>query len=429
MAVDMPPDTAPGAARGPGVYVEHGWSAAGEQAAPRTGIPAFIGFGACRGAARGDSGCRVLQRREQFDGLFDGMPSTAYLGHALRGFFENGGTRCVVVPAGAGVQGPAAMTAALTALLNPGGVLEDVDQADLVCVPDLMLLAQANAPAAALEVQHALLDHCGRMGDRFAILDALPDTATAAPALKPQEGRRVEAALRQWDALAPGAGALYFPWTCVQAPRRPQAAAPAAGGAEVTLAVPPCGHVAGVYARTDRRAGPHQAPANELLHQVLRLDVDLSDEHHAALNDKGVNCLRSVPGRGIRVCGARTLCAQPGWRYVNVKRLFLSLARWVEHHCNDLVFEANDARLWERLAQRLRAYCHALHDAGALAGRTAADAFHVKCDAETNPRAVRAAGVVVAEVGLAPLAPAEFIVVRITRHAGSVAVGMPADIR
>nr|WP_267498665.1 phage tail sheath subtilisin-like domain-containing protein [Massilia sp. IC2-278] len=327
------------------------------------------------------------------------------------------------------------MAAALAAPLRPGGLLEDLDEIDLVCAPDLMMLAQGDASAAVIEVQGVVLEHCRRMGNRFAILDALPGEGAAAAAAgsaateRAATERRVETALRQWDALAAEAGALYFPWVCVETARRALDATAHPEHGAATVSVPPCGHVAGVYARTDERAGPHQAPANELLHGVVRLDPDIDDEQFAALNDKGVNCLRSVPGRGIRVYGARTLSGQPFWRYVNVRRLFLSLARWVEHGCADLVFDTNDARLWERIEQRLRSYCQALYDAGALAGRTPAEAFHVKCDAETNLREVAAAGMVVAEVGLAPLAPAEFIVVRITQHAGGAAVGIPVDGR
>ena len=434
MAVDIRPDRSAGAARGPGVYVEHRWREAGHQDAPRTAIPAFIGFGACRGvASAADPGCRLVQRREQFDGLFEAMPEGAYLGHALRGFFDNGGRRCVVVPAGVGARNPAAMAAALAAPLRPGGVLEDLDEIDLVCAPDLMMLAQGGASAAVPEVQGVVLEHCRRMGNRFAILDALPGEEAAAAAAAAAAGsaateRRVETALRQWDALAAEAGALYFPWVCVETTRHALDATAHPEDGAATLSMPPCGHIAGVYARTDERAGPHQAPANELLHGVVRLDPDIDDGQFAALNDKGVNCLRSLPGRGIRVYGARTLSGQPGWRYVNVRRLFLSLARWVEHGCADLVFDSNDARLWERIEQRLRGYCQALLDAGALAGRTPAEAFHIKCDAETNPRELAAAGMVVAEVGLAPLAPAEFNVVRITQHAGGAAAGIRAVI-
>jgi hypothetical protein len=427
-------DAAHAAARVPGVYYEHRWGNALAQPASGTGIPVFVGFAVHRrGAQAAGSGYRLLHHWEHFDQVFHVLSADAYLRHAVKGFFGNGGTQCVVLPVGAAPDSGAAMAAALTAPFLAGGVLEDLTLIDLVCVPDLMMLAGIDAAASVFDVQNAVLDHCARMGDRFAILDALPDVGNSVARADTADAQQVEMALRHWEVLAAGHGALYFPWIRVLPLRDGGQGLFREGPADVrspekAVKVPPCGHVAGVYARTDLRAGPHHAPANELVHQVVRLDLDLSDAQLAALNDKGVNCLRSVPGRGLRVWGARTLSGEPGWRYVNIRRLFLTLARWAEHNCADLVFEANNAALWDRLAQRLRGYCHTLYVRGALAGTSPADAFHVKCDAETNRPASIAAGMVVAEVGLAPLVPAEFVVVRITQNADGLSVGVPSSI-
>ena len=186
--------------------------------------------------------------------------------------------------------------------------------------------------------------------------------------------------------------------------------------------MPPCGHIAGVYSRTDSRVGVHKAPANEVLEEILKLEIYYSDDEQATLNDAGINCLRSFAGRGIRVWGARTLSGQPQWSYVNVRRLFLTLARWLKRNMNDLVYETNNQRLWERVRERLLDYCRNLFDQGALLGNSPAQAFFVKCDAETNTAETQEAGQVVAEVGLAPAVPAEFVVVRITQSAGTIVV-------
>lgn len=427
MVDGISPASANGAALAPGVLYEHRWER-DLTSAFHTGVPALIGYAQYRPNERADDGgVRILQRRDQFDQVF--APSTSgYLGHAVRGFFDNGGTQCVVVPVDIGAAGPnpaaAALAALLAAPLRSGGLMEDLDMIDLVCVPDLMLAA-GDDEALLYEVQGAVLAHCRRMQNRFAILDTprggprdgadgtAPDLRGAGSALRSEQAR-VLAALRQWDALGSGDGALYFPWLRIAHGR----GRPHAGMVGNMVAVPPCGHVAGVYARTDELAGPHRAPANQPVYQTLGLDVDLGDADYATLNDNGVNCLRSLPGRGLRVWGARTLSREPGWRYVNVRRIYLTLMRWVEGDSGDLVFEPNDARLWDHLAQRLRSYCRTLLEHGALAGNSQAEAFHVKCDAETNPPESIEAGVVVAEVGLALVAPAEFIVVRITRHFG-----------
>jgi uncharacterized protein len=206
--------------------------------------------------------------------------------------------------------------------------------------------------------------------------------------------------------------ALYFPW--LDTGLRDQ---------EGTIQyVPPCGHVAGVYARSDMRAGVHKAPANEVLEGVLDLEINLSNAQQGALNPQGVNALRAFPGRGIRVWGARTLSPNSAWIYVNVRRLFLTAGRWIERNLASTVFEPNDPNLWARILRELNAYFNGLFQQGALKGATPAAAFYVKCDAEINPPAVRDAGQVITEIGLAPVVPGEFVVVRIIHSASGIII-------
>jgi phage tail sheath protein FI len=180
--------------------------------------------------------------------------------------------------------------------------------------------------------------------------------------------------------------------------------------------------VAGIYSRTDREVGVHKAPANAVVEGVLDLRVGLDDAQVGELYDRRVNCLRSVPGRGIRVWGARTLSDDPGWRSVNVRRVFLTLGRWLERFMADAVHEPNDVRLWVRIMRDLTAYLDGLYRRGALKGRTPEEAYFVKCDGETNPPDVVDAGMVVTQIGMAPAAPAEFIVVRVVHGTGGVAL-------
>ena len=194
--------------------------------------------------------------------------------------------------------------------------------------------------------------------------------------------------------------------------------------------MPPCGHVAGIYARSDARAGVFKAPANEEILGALDLgilankvgggkgtDVPVVADQEA-LNPQGVNCLRAFPGRGIRVWGARTLSRDPNWRYINVRRLFLTLQRWIDLNMNWVSFEPNTPVLWIRITREIGAYLTGLWAAGGLAGETAEQSFFVKCDDETNPPQARQAGQVITEVGLAPARPAEFIRVRVIHHTG-----------
>jgi phage tail sheath protein FI len=376
----------------PGVYREDVLLA--PAAALPTGVPGFVGFitTAESGAVAPDVPV-VLHRKDEFDTRFRSAPG-GYLGDAVAGFFGNGGTRCYVVNANPTLDRETALTNALEALAP-------LDDLDLVAVPDAMTLVNNNKLPdvdAITRVQQRTLMHCERHHNRLAILDALPAADRAS-------------VLAQRDAITTGVrdpvdGALYFPWLKLEGGR----------------VVPPSGHVAGVYARTDLKTGVFKAPANEQLRGVLDLASKVDDQLQAELNPAGVNCLRVFPGRGLRVWGARTLSRAAEWRYVHVRRIFITLERWIERNFGWTTFEANTPRAWVRIRRELDAYLAGLWAAGALVGATAAEAYYVKCDEETNPPAVREAGQTITEIGLAPVAPAEFIVVRIIHRLG------PAEI-
>jgi len=278
-----------------------------------------------------------------------------------------------------------------------------LDTIDLVCAPDIMQGAPPSAEMVEV-MQKQVLSHCDTVGDRLAILDALP-------------GRGVDEVRQQRRSLSDINGALYYPWIKV-------VDGPASGGGFI----PPCGHIAGIYARSDQAFGVHKAPANEVLKGAIDLECNLSNLDQERLNPEGVNCIRSFPGRGIRVWGARTLSRETAWTYVSVRRLFLTAVRWVQHNMADIVFEPNDPRLWTRIRRELNAYFNRLFERGALKGSTPQEAFYVKCDAETNPPDVRERGEVVTEIGLAPGIPSEFVVVRIIHGPSGVTIAGPGQV-
>jgi uncharacterized protein len=309
-----------------------------------------------------------------------------WLGYAVRGFFENGGRRCYVVVLKDGSA--ESLEQGLQAIAHKNTI-------DLVCAPDLVKHRKA-----AFELQQLVVNHCETAGDRFAILDSRIG----------DDNNRV---WEQWSTIDGKNGALYYPWVKVHG---------FGGGA---VLVPPSGHVAGVYARTDYARGVHKAPANEVLQGVLGLERLLTNEDQAFLNPKRVNCLRSFPGRGIRVWGARTLSGDDAWTYVNVRRLFLTAVRWIDWHLGGVVFEPNDARLWARIERELNSYFLEVYRQGALKGRTPQEGFYVKCNAQTNPPELRELGQVVTEIGLAPAIPYEFVVVRLIHGASGVSISGP----
>jgi phage tail sheath protein FI len=362
----------------PGLYREDVFPA--RRAALPTGVPAFLGY-----TARGTANEPVrLTRFSQLGEAFGPPVAGRWLAAAVEGFFLNGGRECLVVPLahGAETDPEAALDAGLAAL-------EPRQDLDLVCAPDVLVAGQAID--RTLRMQAAILAHCDAQGDRFAILDAVPGSGL----------------LAQRNGLQGENGALYHPWVLP---------------AGASRFVPPCGHVAGVVARCDLRTGVHKAPANEELAGVVDLAASLTDADQALLNPKGINALRAFPGRGIRVWGARTLSSQPAWTYIGVRRLFLTAARWMELNLAGVAFEPHDTRLWNRITRELTTYFEGLFRAGALKGRTAAEAFFVKCDGEVNPPEVRETGRVVTVIGLAPSLPNELVVVRIIHGASGVGV-------
>lgn len=368
----------------PGVYRQDRFAQA--VSALDTGVPVFFGM-----TERGsDLVAQELTLWEQFIPLF-GLPLRAgYLEPAVRGFFANGGARCYVVR----LSNP-------TLLEHGLATIETLEGVDLVCAPDLMALDSAGALphiATVQAYQAALLAHCSRIGDRMALLDAYP-------------GASVNGVLNQRNGLNSPNGALYHPWLGV----------PAANQTALRF-IPPCGHVAGAYARSDRAVGVYKAPANEVLEGVVDLQSLVVTAEQAQLNQAGVNCIRSFPGRGARIWGARTLSRESAWAYINVRRLVLTLGRWLARAGADMAFEPHSTRLWARMEREIGVYCAQLFERGALRGTTAAEAFYVRCDETTNPPEVRERGEVVTEIGLAPSVPAEFIVVRIIHGSAGVSV-------
>lgn len=360
-------------------------------AAPfQTAVPAFVGF------ANAKSGREPVKlfRKEEFAAKFE-TPAESYLAEAVKGFFGNGGESCYVVPADASTQ------SGETALRNAVDSLAPVGDFDLLAVPDAALLSPRSNPntQAVVAVQQHALAHCAEHNDRFAVLDALPERTT-------QTVRQQREALT-FGQPEPFNGALYYPWIQVFDQTN-----------GMLRSVPPCGHVAGIYARTDARVGVFKAPANEEVIGAISLETDVDAAAQNELNPEGVNCLRVFAGRGIRVWGARTLNRDALWRYVNVRRQFLTINRWVGLNMAWAAFEPNAARLWVRISRELGDYLETLWHAGALKGGARDEAFYVKCDEETNPAETREVGRVVTEVGLALAAPAEFVVVRIFHRAG-----------
>lgn len=184
--------------------------------------------------------------------------------------------------------------------------------------------------------------------------------------------------------------------------------------------VPPSGHIAGIYARTDAERGVHKAPANCVVRGAIEVKYYISKPVQEMLNPQGVNAIRVMNG-AVTVWGARTVGgdANSEWKYVSVRRLFLFLQKSIEEGTQWIVFEPNDEALWAKIRLNVSAFLTNVWRSGALFGATPDQAFYVKCDAELNPPAVRDLGQVITEIGVAIVRPAEFVIFRITQATGA----------
>lgn len=285
------------------------------------------------------------------------------------------------------------------------------------CVPDPCLPIDYTMPAAALppemgdlppvftdaqifEGQAALVDYCETRGDRIALLS--PPISCSR-----NDGLGIGATTAWRNRFDSKYAALYYPWLRVVDPlRRP---------ASLTRDLPPCGFVAGQFARTDFETGVHRAPANEPLNWVQDVTVPVDEERHGILNSLGINLIRGFSSRGIRIFGARTLSSDPDWVFLNVRRLLIMIRKALNLGLQWAVFEPNNELTRAKARLAIQSFLVAIYQRGALMGANINQAFFVKCDETNNPPDERGNGRLLAEVGVAPSKPFEFVVLRVGR--------------
>lgn len=280
------------------------------------------------------------------------------------------------------------------------------DDVTMVLVPDLYTAAKTDDGIDDdmwVGVQKALIAHCEREGNRMAILDTPPGkNAQEVRAWSDQVGYDSKFAT------------LYYPWLKVDNP--------AGTNGNKTIHVPPSGHMAGIWARSDETRGVWKAPANETVLGVLDVQEQITKLEQELLNPEGINAIRAFGSRGLKVWGARTLSkTDPSWKYINVRRLFNMIETTIMDGTQWVVFEPNDQALWQRVNRTVSSFLLGLWRDGALFGASPGEAFFVKCDAETNPPESIDEGKLIVEVGIAPVKPAEFVIFRISQKALSSA--------
>lgn len=272
-------------------------------------------------------------------------------------------------------------------------VLEAVDDIPILCCPEEHGTGFAG-------ITEDLVQQCEILKDRFAIIQAAQTPPSPA---------------QHTPTRASKYAAYYYPWLEVR---------DAIKG--IPVLIPPGGHVAGIYARSDIERGVHKAPANELIRGLYfdpqnpkrGLERQVTKGEQDILNPKGVNVLRFFPGRGPLVWGARTSTLDPDWKYVNVRRLFIFVEESIEEATQWVVFEPNDEPLWARVRRTLSDFLTRLWMDGMLQGRTKEEAYFVRCDRTTMTQADIDNGRLIILIGIAPVKPAEFVIFRIGQWTG-----------
>lgn len=330
-------------------------------------------------------------------------PEHRALTHAVYGFFRNGGTRCFVARVNS------ANSAEIDKALN---AVDTIDAVALIASPGL----------SGDDIWGKLTEHCDNTEDRFAILDSLANVVGADGELDITllNYDNAQNVLPQRSKNA----AFYFPWIEVMDPAKQLQDQDPARNIDPKYRgrtyVAPSGHIAGIYARTDEERGVHKAPANCAVSGAMNVKYYLSKRHQELLNPQGVNCIRNIDGN-IAVWGARTIGGDQNseWKYINVRRVMLYLRESIDEGTQWVVFEPNDIALWGKIRRNVTAFLTNVWRSGALFGASPEEAFYVKCDAELNPPEVRDLGQVVAEIGVAIVRPAEFVIFRVSQTTGA----------
>jgi hypothetical protein len=313
-----------------------------------------------------------------------GLPLTGLfeLSNAVYGFFDNGGSICYVI-----------RTATPDGVQQALATLDPYDDISLVAAPMPNELGRGSPEknrSMRSQIRQWLWESCQGLGNRFAILDGEQHPKELTPAgIYPNPDGNDAGANSNF-------AAIYYPWIRV--------------GTDA-IAVPPCGHIAGIYARTDATRGVFKAPANVAVLGAVGLTDEVSRDRQNLLNPAGINCIRRLNGSNL-VWGARTVGgdANGTYKYISSRRMMIYIEQSIRESTRWAVFEPNSPPLWAQLTRSVSDFLYNTWRDGGLFGRTQEEAYFVRCDASTNPASQRELGQVHALVGVALIQPAEFVI-------------------
>lgn len=185
-----------------------------------------------------------------------------------------------------------------------------------------------NAGYTDVSIQHRMLEVCQQRDDCFAVLDVPRNVQEAQDAVNWR--RTVLNANTSY-------GALYAPDLIVRDTNKAR-----------NLIIPCSGHVAGVFARTDRVSAAWFAPAGITRGQlnVIGLHKDYELGHRNMFAENQINPIVAKPGNGIVVWGADTLQSHASaLSNINVRRLVSLLKTSIASSTEIGIYEPNDSFL------------------------------------------------------------------------------------
>lgn len=253
--------------------------------------------------------------------------------------------------------------------------------------------------------------------DNFFVVIDVPPAVVGADGATPSESATVAlylALVTGNDRLsATAAAAVYGPWL--------QISDPLSSIQGATRLLPPGGATLGRYSQTDATSGVQKAPAGVDLPllKVVGTELPFQNTNLDTLNTNQINIIRTVPGYGYCIMGARTLLQDMPNRYVPIQRTLMSIRQSLKENTIFAVFEDNNPTLWSRISAVVSQYLQGIWQQGMLTGTTAEEAFFVQCDDTNNTPTTIAAGEVHIKVGLALNSPAEFVVIDINQMSSS----------
>ena len=186
--------------------------------------------------------------------------------------------------------------------------------------------------------------------------------------------------------------------------------------------LPPSGGMAGVISMVDHTIGVAKSPANVSMGKVIRPSVNITnltqEDLNLPLNGKAVNAIRTFPGKGVLVWGARTLDGNSqDWRYLSVRRTIIMIEQSLKIAAEAYVFEPNVSNTWVTIRGMMTNFLTDQWKRGALAGATPEDAFSVDIGlgVTMTPTDILD-GIMNISIKLAVVRPAEFIVITIQQQ-------------